>query len=171
MTNLIFLTGNKQTGKTTTLQNWIASQQNIAGILTPLVNGKRCFYDIATQQFSNMEVDEFATPADVILTVGKYFFSKENFINASQVLMAATVDETLNYLIIDEIGPLELHQQKGFYEALLFVIENIPATTILIIVVRPNCINDLQALASSFKKQSVVYSIDDFKAKVINSSS
>ena len=168
MINLIFLTGDKQTGKTITLQNWVVSQQYIAGILTPIVNGKRCFYNIATQQFTNMEVDENVVPADAILTVGKYLFIKQNFINASQVLISAAADTTLDYLVIDEVGPLELKQQKGFYQALLFVLENITTPTTLIIVVRPNCIDDLQALANSFGKQSVVYHIDDFKDKVIN---
>ncbi|MBC7720518.1 MAG: hypothetical protein H7068_00750 [Pedobacter sp.] len=163
MTNVIILTGDKQSGKTTFLKNWCATQQNIAGILTPIVGDKRCFYDIEIADFYSMEVAANPPLNEGILIVGKYFFSQQNFAKAATTLMDACADNSLKYLIIDEIGPLELKQHKGFYQALLFVLEHLQKTVQLIIVVRQNCIEDIVQLLNVYNRQNSIFSIEQLQ--------
>ena len=163
MINVIILTGDKQSGKTTFLKNWCVTQQYIAGILTPIVDDKRCFYDIETTAFSNMEVATHPPLNEGILIVGKYFFSQQNFAKAATTLMDACANSSLKYLIIDEIGPLELKQQKGFNQALLFVLEHLQKKVQLIIVVRQNCIEDIVQLLNVYNRQSSIFSIEQLQ--------
>ena len=159
MINVIILTGDKQSGKTTFLTKWCATQQNVAGILTPIVSDKRCFYDIETTAFFNMEVAANPPLNQGILIVGKYFFSQQNFAKAAATIMDACANSSFKYLIIDEIGPLELKQQKGFYQALIFVLEHLQKKVQLIIVVRQNCIEDMVQLLNKYNSQSSIFSI------------
>ncbi len=163
MINVIILTGDKQSGKTSFLKNWCTTQQNIAGILTPIIDSKRCFYDIEKGAFYNMEVAANPPLNDGILTVGKYFFSQQNFTKAATTLMDACGNNKLKYLIIDEIGPLELKQQKGFYQALLFVLQHLQKTVQLIIVVRQNCIEDMVQLLNNYNRPSSIFSIEQLQ--------
>ncbi|MGF2413129.1 MAG: nucleoside-triphosphatase [Ferruginibacter sp.] len=107
MNKIIILTGEIQTGKTTLLQQFCLQQNNIAGILTPIVNGKRMFY-IAEKDFFAMETHG----NEEQLAIGKYLFSTAAFTKANAILLDASKSIELKYLIIDEIGPLETRQQQ-----------------------------------------------------------
>ena len=51
---VFILTAPIQSGKTTSLTEWIKNKTNVAGILTPVINGKRVFQNIKTgEQFPN----------------------------------------------------------------------------------------------------------------------
>ena len=90
------LTGKKQTGKTTSLVNFCNQQQNTTGILTPIINGKRFFYDIATKTFFAMEFNNQI--GDEIIAVGKYNFSAKAFAKANTILQ--TIQHNPNQLVI-----------------------------------------------------------------------
>ena len=71
-------------------------------------NGKRYFLDIATGEEFSMEADENEND---LLVVGRYRFSRHSFEKAIGIL--SSVIDRPGWLIIDEIGPLELRDQ-GF---------------------------------------------------------
>ena len=102
------LTGPVQSGKTTSLVNWSADRNDISGILTPVINGKRIFLNAATKEEFPMEA---AADETTIITVGRFTFSKHNFEKASQVIREGISQP--GWLIIDEIGPVEL-RREGF---------------------------------------------------------
>ena len=134
---VIILTGEIQTGKTTLLQQFCRQRNDVAGILTPVVNGKRVFYDIAGKNSFSMEAsgDEDSIP------IGKYVFSVAAFAKANNILLSAVAHNDCKYLIIDEIGPLEIKQQKGLYQSL----NKIPGSSFnynLIIVVRQSLVDE-----------------------------
>lgn len=104
------LTAPIQSGKTTALINWSANRNDVFGILTPIVNGKRVFMNAHTKEQFPMEATEDETD---ILVVGRYTFSKANFEKAIQVIHDAIQKD--GWLIIDEVGPLEL-MGEGFYK-------------------------------------------------------
>lgn len=111
-TGIYILTGPVGSGKTTALINWIKGRKDVSGILTPLTGEKRVFLNAKTgEQFPmEAEADESA-----VLSIGRFRFSKQNFEKAIQAIR-----ETMHHdgwLIIDEIGPLEL-QGKGFHDVL-----------------------------------------------------
>ncbi|MGG9961228.1 nucleoside-triphosphatase [Ferruginibacter sp. SUN106] len=136
---IIILTGDIQTGKTTLLQQFCLQQNNIAGILTPVVNGKRMFYDISGKEFFEME----AQGDEEQLTIGKYLFSTAAFTKANHILLAT--GKGVEYLIIDEIGPLELRKQQGLYQSFKEIL-SAAFNYALIVVVRQSLVDEVIAV-------------------------
>ena len=109
---IYILTGPVQTGKTTNLIEWSSHQSNVFGVLTPVVNGKRVFQDAHTHEQFPMEATE---REEETLLVGRFTFSKAGFDKAMHLIRNSISNE--GWLIIDEIGPLEL-RGEGFAEVL-----------------------------------------------------
>ena len=102
------ITGATGSGKTRSLAEWSSNRKDVAGILTPVAEGKRVFHNAGTGEIFPMEAG--TGEADVI-TVGRFVFSQRNFDKAAQVIRDA--GRTNGWLLIDEIGPLEL-KGEGF---------------------------------------------------------
>jgi nucleoside-triphosphatase THEP1 len=124
---IYLLTAPIQTGKTTSLINWSEKRNDVHGILTPVINGKRVFMNVYTKEQFPMEAIDDETET---LTVGKFVFSKKNFDKAVQIIRNAIEKE--GWLIIDEIGPLELNG-KGFSEVLKELLAIRQHKTILVV--------------------------------------
>jgi nucleoside-triphosphatase THEP1 len=138
---IIIVTGDIQTGKTTLLQQFCLQQNNIAGILTPIVNGKRMFYNIVEKELFEME----AHGGEEQLAIGKYLFSVAAFTKANTILSDASKSIECKYLIIDEIGPLEVKKQQGLYESFKEILSSTLNCT-LIVVVRQALVNEVIAV-------------------------
>lgn len=115
-----------QTGKTTSLINWSAKRNDVYGILTPVINGKRVFMNAYTKDQFPME----ASGDEETLEIGRYVFSKTGFDKAIQIIRNAISNE--GWLVIDEIGPLELNG-KGFYDILSELLTLRKNKTILVV--------------------------------------
>jgi len=116
-----------QTGKTTSLVEWSADRKDVYGILTPVVDGRRMFMDVHTRQLFSMEAreDETATVA-----TGKFVFSRKNFDRASSLIRNALHNE--GWLVIDEVGPLELNGE-GFHGVLRQLLTERRQKTLLVV--------------------------------------
>lgn len=125
-TKVYILTGNIQTGKTTALLNWCKQRNDVSGIATPVINGKRFFLNIATADTFKMEAAE--TELDT-LNIGRFRFSKDAFHRANAVLQQT---KNSKYVVVDEIGPLEL-QQQGLYPSIQFLLAEKKSNLILIV--------------------------------------
>jgi nucleoside-triphosphatase THEP1 len=154
---VIILTGEKQTGKTTFLQEWSEGRNDVAGLLTPVMDGKRCFYDIVKKEYFEMES---VSESDRRLSVGKYFFLEEAFNNAADRLLAMSTVENINYLIIDEIGPLEIEKKQGLYDCFIEILDK-PFQYVLIVIVRPTLIETISTIVDQHHKTSVVMTINE----------
>jgi nucleoside-triphosphatase THEP1 len=139
---IFVLTGNIQTGKTTALFNRVVENKNTAGILTPLKNGVRMFYNIATGEYFDMLAGDNENDT---LVIGKFIFSAAMFARAIAVVDYYITQPNYNYLVIDEIGPLELKQQKGFYGVMMKALLTANEKNI-IVVCRENMLYELTAL-------------------------
>ena len=106
------LTAPIQSGKTTALCEWLKNRKDIRGILTPVINGKRFFKNIRTGDQFQMEADDVE---EETLLVGRFRFSRHHFNKAIDVIRESIPAK--GWLIIDEIGPLEL-KGEGFSEVL-----------------------------------------------------
>jgi nucleoside-triphosphatase len=95
-----------RSGKTTSLFRWAAEQKNVKGILQPVINDKRFFYHIALKELRILETD--CLNGNEIITIGKYHFSIKTFLWAQNLLLQ-DFNSKCNWLLIDEIGPLELN--------------------------------------------------------------
>jgi nucleoside-triphosphatase THEP1 len=109
------LSGPVGSGKTTKLVEWSSARKDVAGILTPVKEKKRVFTDVQSGEQWKMEA--LKDEQDPI-HIGKYRFSRESFDRASTLLRSLI--HTPGWLVIDEIGPLEL---KG--EGFGFVLQDI----------------------------------------------
>jgi len=112
------LTGKVQSGKTTGLFTFINTKKSVDGILAPIVNGKRKLYHISSRTIKIFEMDK-SSPETV--SVGKYFFLNESFEWANKKIIES-FHKSPEWLIIDEIGKLEL-RRKGLHEAAKKIIE------------------------------------------------
>lgn len=124
-----------QTGKTTSLLQYVQTHSNCSGILTPVINNQRFFYSIASGESRLME----AEPTEQnCLHIGRYSFSKAAFDWA--IAQCENVLKSRQELfIIDEIGPLEL-RNEGFYNLLMQVLANQYAIEKLLLVVRSSAV-------------------------------
>lgn len=112
--NKIFiLSGPIQSGKSTRLMEWAMKEKNVKGIFTPIVGNNRMFYNIDKKQFFAMEASSIEIDT---LSIGKYTFSNDAFKNAERIIENGMVNNE-DWLVIDEIGPLEL-KGEGFYNIL-----------------------------------------------------
>lgn len=121
------LTGPIQTGKTTSLINWSEKKDNVYGILTPIVNGKRMFMDVNLRHLFLMEAKE---DDKEVVTVGRYVFNKANFDKAIEIIRTAINHQ--GWLVIDEIGPMEL-RGDGFNDILKEVLTNRKGRILLVV--------------------------------------
>jgi len=122
---IILLTAPAGSGKTTSLIQW-SDQNNVTGILTPVVGGRRFFMNAATKEQFPME----ATGDEETLSVGKFIFSKAGFERAVLIIRDAIHQE--GWLIIDEIGPLEL-RGEGFHDILKEVLQKRKEKIIIVV--------------------------------------
>lgn len=104
MNKILIVTGKINTGKTNRLMKWVNQQKNIDGILQPVVVGKRFLYHISSKTLVQLETDK----KENNISIGNYNFSSQAFNWAKEKLKDA-VSKNLDYLIIDEIGSLELN--------------------------------------------------------------
>ncbi len=108
------LSGPKGSGKTSSLIEWARNRKDVSGLLSPVVNDKRMFFDLITKEEFTMEAND---GDEKVLKVGKYIFSQEAFDRANEIIKNASAQS--GWLIIDEVGPLEL-RGEGLNEAILY---------------------------------------------------
>lgn len=92
--------------------NWVQKRVGIAGILMPDIKGDRMFYHIESGEYFNFGIQKGKQDQDFI-EVGKFRFDAKAFEKARALLLEASVKNN-EWLVIDEIGKLEIHQQTGF---------------------------------------------------------
>lgn len=132
---IYILTNEKGAGKTTSLERLRLDGKSIGGILSPVIEGKRFFKDKLSSEIFPMETAD----ADNLL-VGRFLFSPAAFSRAIKII-ERHIALACDYIIIDEVGPLEMVQHKGFYD-LLQSINFDSASPHFIIVIRPGLVDE-----------------------------
>lgn len=110
--NIFIISGPVQIGKTTSLYNF--SQENkVGGILSiSYENNKRSFYFPSLNSSISMDW-EAHYPKESKLEVGKFTFSIDSFKKAINQLKIDSISPEIDWLIIDEIGKLEVESNHG----------------------------------------------------------
>lgn len=139
MSDIYILTGNIHSGKTSGLLHWVQNRNDVYGILSPVINGKRFFQDVNTKNIFLMECE---ADEKEVLEVGKYMFSKSAFLRAEKIILSA-LKQQAGWLIIDEIGPLEL-KGKGLADVLKEVLSKNSQLKILL-VIREHLLGEITA--------------------------
>ena len=120
------LSAPKRSGKTTALVDWTAKRNDIMGILTPDIEGKRVFMNAATREQFPME----ASGDEATISIGKFNFSIMNFDKAIHIIRQGISFD--GWLVIDEIGPLEL-KGEGFAGVLNEILSKRKAPLLLVV--------------------------------------
>lgn len=141
MQSIFILCGSVHSGKTTRLIKWLKDKNNVQGIISPIIDGKRHLINIISSERRKLEIDSFSSQENVI-KVGKYIFDKSVFEWACKIILDA-INTNPDWLIIDEVGPLEL-QSEGLAKVVNKVLsrQNILVGTNLVLVVRDSLMTD-----------------------------
>lgn len=141
--NIYIFSAPVQRGKTTLLMNWVKQQSNVCGILTPEIEGKRKLYDIAAETYHELESDN-SIVSEEIISVGRFHFYKNAFARAQEILLQS-VKQNPEWLVIDEVGKLELYEQKGLEPTVTHLIENYKikkSSGKLLLIIRDTLLNE-----------------------------
>ena len=157
---IFILTGAIQSGKTTSLIQWAEKRKDVFGIITPVINGKRMFMDAHTADSFDMEAMEGEKE---LLLVGRFVFSKPNFARASVIIRKAIGKE--GWLVIDEIGPLEL-RGEGLHDVVKEAVMY-SGNQLIILVVREGMAEKV-AEFFGFKEAMVIHSISELRPELAN---
>lgn len=128
-----------RTGKTTELQSWLSLKNNVDGVLMPDIEGKRHLQFYKENRLISIEANE----NEEYFSIGKFKFKIQPFEQAKQYILEA-VHQKIDYLVIDEIGKLELQHHSGFEPGLATLIEMANQNNVsLIIVVRSSLLEEM----------------------------
>ncbi|MGD9899190.1 MAG: nucleoside-triphosphatase [Calditrichaceae bacterium] len=119
MKEIYILTGPVRSGKTTKLTEWCEKQDNVDGILAPVVNGVRYLHHFVSGDQQRLETEN---SNEATVKIGRYNFDQKVFEWARERLSSLKLKK-LHWLIIDEIGPLELREQ-GLESAVSMILDH-----------------------------------------------
>ena len=147
MKKVILFSGPIHSGKTTRLQKFI-SDKNCDGIIAPVKDGKRYIQRIKTNEIRLLD-----TESEDSIQIGKHKFSKE-ILDWAKVQIQESLKNKIDYLVIDEIGKLEL-RDEGYEPIVSEAINHFKAQSDfnLVVVVRDSLANEV------FKK----YGLNNFE--------
>ncbi|APF18851.1 hypothetical protein Calab_3218 [Caldithrix abyssi DSM 13497] len=131
---IYLLTGVVRSGKTTRLLEWSKNRRDVAGILTPDRRQRRVLLDVRTGSEHPFQVQ---SKAESVISIGRFTFSARTF-EIGRAILKREREADCRWLIIDEIGPLEL-RGKGFepeVEATIRFFKNHAPQRNLILVIR-----------------------------------
>ena len=128
---ILILTGPTRTHKTTTLRNWIKGRSDVAGVLSPDEGNLRVLLHVKDGQTIPWQR---SAPQPGDLVIGRFSFDPNGFVTATGWLNEGLKDPAVRYIILDEIGNLEL-QGKG-WDTWMRTALPLPEEKTLILVVR-----------------------------------
>ena len=119
---------------------WSILDKNCDGIIAPVKEGKR-----SIQRIKTAEIKMLDTENDDSIQIGKHKFSKEVFEWAREQLRESILSEA-DYVIIDEIGKLELNN-SGYEPVVSYLINEFLKTDRfnLVLVIRESLVDEITA--------------------------
>lgn len=129
-----------QTGKTGLLLEWIKQTKSVGGILTPDVDGKRKLLDIHTQTYFNLQKENHEDG----IKIGRFVFDESVMEKANQIIEEC-IYKDIDWIVIDEIGRLEINEHKGLETTVSKIIEAYKTGDVsakLLLVIRDYLLND-----------------------------
>ena len=132
---IYIFTGAIRSGKTTALLDWVEGRDDVDGLLSPDGSeGKRYFLKVKSQEKFQQETD---SKTEDVVVIGPFRFLKSSFKKANDLLISFASEIENRYLILDELGKLELKNQ-GIHDSAEVLIPRFinDETKHLILVVR-----------------------------------
>jgi nucleoside-triphosphatase THEP1 len=132
MSRIYIFTGEIKSGKTTRLGKWIENNPDADGILAPVIGGKRYLARIRTNEQKLLEYTGNDRNIE-LTTICDYKFINSVFDWGKDELYNAFIQKP-GWLIIDEIGPLELRGEALEPMVSKILGENIKGINIVLVV-------------------------------------
>ncbi|MDG2455750.1 MAG: nucleoside-triphosphatase [Bacteroidia bacterium] len=139
---IYILAGDIRTGKTSALQEWVPTWDNVKGILCPDdKKDHKYLYNIETQEKFPLEVTK---KSEKTISVGKFHFLEDTFKIANFLLIKTFDQYDFEFLVLDELGKLEL-KNEGIHMAAKYIIDNYESNDKknLLLVVRTHLVKDV----------------------------
>jgi len=140
--------GPVQTGKTTRLFSWSTaalaqSPGSVDGVLAPVIHGHRHIVHIASGESRDLEEHALQVPDQQI---GRFTFRADVFAWAHSILLGAAAHLAEGcWLVVDEIGPLEL-AGRGLEPAVSSILESgLQTRAHIVLVVREHLVDRVLA--------------------------
>eukprot|EP01119_Soliformovum_irregulare_P013473 TRINITY_DN3587_c0_g1_i1.p1 TRINITY_DN3587_c0_g1~~TRINITY_DN3587_c0_g1_i1.p1 ORF type:complete len:170 (+),score=37.56 TRINITY_DN3587_c0_g1_i1:10-519(+) len=151
MGRVVLVSGECHSGKTTTLGEWITKnkqQHTLGGVLAPDkdVGGMKTRHMIHLRNGTEkkLQIRKEDAPDDQRVDICDYSFSKAVFDWGNECILQDFENE-VDFLIIDEIGPLEIRRGGGLELATKQVMEKRKEKkTIIMVVIRAKMVDDLK---------------------------
>jgi nucleoside-triphosphatase THEP1 len=141
---IFILTGAIRTGKTTALLDWCKNRNDADGVLCPDDDkGKRYFLNIKSKDTYPLAANS-DTEDHNIISIGPFQFLKSSFQNANDYLLHSNDKSDYSYLVVDELGKLELKNIGLHNSAKSIIIQHENSNSHhLILVVRESLLNNI----------------------------
>ncbi|WP_179333547.1 nucleoside-triphosphatase [Winogradskyella costae] len=118
---IYILTGEIRSGKTSALLEWCKNRDDIDGLLCPdNARGKRYFLEVKSKNEFELETER---ETEAIIEIGNFKFLKSAFEKANSYLQSVASENESRYLIVDELGKLEL-KNEGLHPSARKLISN-----------------------------------------------
>jgi len=142
---IYILTGDIRSGKTTALLEWAENRNDADGLVCPdNENKKRYFLKVKSKEAFKLEVDLDAEASEGFVEIGNFKFLKSAFDQANDFLISITSETEYKFLVIDELGKLELKNEGLHHAAKMLIPDFVTNTTRhLILVVRDYLLDDI----------------------------
>lgn len=140
MSTIYILSQPIQSGKTTLLQEWVQTQNSVGGILTPDIDGKRKLLDISTNTYYDLQLAEHEDG----IRIGKFVFDAV-VLQQSQTILGKAIKQQFEWVVVDEVGKLEMDRKEGLEPVLSEVIHYFKTqqtSTKLLLVIRDYLLQD-----------------------------
>ncbi len=135
---IYIFTGPIRSGKTTSLLNWSMDRDDVGGFLTPDSASGRVLVTLPEASVHPMETDT----AEEVYEVGRFCFAQKAFQMATQHVESQLDDAHIRYVILDEIGKLEL--RGSGHHALLKTTLSLSSEKIIVLVCRDSLVVDVR---------------------------
>jgi nucleoside-triphosphatase THEP1 len=150
MSKTTIISGLIRTGKTTLLKEWVDRNPSVCGVLTPDIKSERTFVHYPDRTRYKMVCKPSAPDA---IKIGKFHFHRGSFVKINELLIQDFDYGKCKWLVIDEIGPLELKNQ-GLHPSLQHIFERErESEKRIILIVRKGLVEEVVAH----------YSLKDYK--------
>lgn len=117
---IYIVSGKIESGKSSFLYSWIENKSNIGGILCLKdSNYIRHIYDIKSKDVFRIQTNNID---ETTISIGRFHFLKSAFEKANIILKKACIHQDTGFIIIDELGKLEL-KNKGLHPSAKLIIE------------------------------------------------
>lgn len=152
---IYILSGDIRTGKTTALLEWVSGRKDIDGLLCPDGdNGKRYFLNIKSKKEFELEVE---SESEKMISIGPFKFLKSAFEEANKYLLEANERRDFKYLVVDELGKLELKNEGLNHAAEILIPKYVMNENLHLILVIRESLLDVVVESYNISKYTILY--------------